>query len=83
MHQAVPPDANLQRTKISPVLIVFLLALGLRLIVLTRAANTPEFLPDQGDMKFYNDWARRIASGVLTDHQAFYGLPGFAYWPGP
>ena len=31
-------------------------------------------------MKFYSDWARRIAAGTWTDHQAFYGLPGYAYW---
>ena len=59
---------------------VFFVALALRLFVLCRAANTPEFLPDQGDMKFYSDWAKRIAAGTLTDHKAFYGLPGYAYW---
>ena len=59
---------------------VFLAALVVRLWVLCRAADTPEFLPDQGDMKFYNDWARRIAGGMLTDHRAFYGLPGYAYF---
>jgi tetratricopeptide (TPR) repeat protein len=30
-------------------------------------------------MKFYNDWALRIAHGQWTDHRAFYGLPGYAY----
>ena len=30
-------------------------------------------------MYFYSEWARRILSGELTDHQAFYGLPGYAY----
>lgn len=58
---------------------VFLVALALRLYVLCQAANTTEFLPNQGDMKFYSDWARRIAGGMLTDHKAFYGLPGYAY----
>ena len=71
---------TLKRWKISPVVAVFLAALVVRLWVLCRAADTPEFLPDQGDMKFYNDWARRIAAGTLTDHQAFYGLPGYAYF---
>jgi tetratricopeptide (TPR) repeat protein len=59
---------------------VFLLALLIRLWVLFRAADTPEFQPNQGDMKFYSDWAQRIAAGHLTDHLAFYGLPGYAYW---
>ena len=31
-------------------------------------------------MKFYSDWACRIAAGTWTDHQAFYGMPGYAYW---
>jgi hypothetical protein len=30
-------------------------------------------------MHFYNDWARRILHGQLTDHLAFYGLPGYAW----
>lgn len=30
-------------------------------------------------MKFYNDWALRIAHGQWTDGHAFYGLPGYAY----
>lgn len=30
-------------------------------------------------MHFYDDWARRILSGQLTDHLAFYGLPGYPY----
>lgn len=66
--------------KLSPTCIVFLLALLARLWVMYRAADTPDFLPEQGDMKFYSDWARRIAAGTWTDHQAFYGLPGYAYW---
>lgn len=73
---AAPPA----RRRLPPAMIVFLVALGLRLAVLFQAAGTPEFLPSQGDMKFYSDWARRIAAGTLTDHQAFYGLPGYAYW---
>ena len=59
---------------------MFVLALLARMWVMYRAADTPDFLPEQGDMKFYSDWARRIAAGTWTDHQAFYGLPGYAYW---
>ena len=59
---------------------VFLLALLVRLWVLFQATGTPEFQPNQGDMKFYSDWAQRIAAGHWTDHRAFYGLPGYAYW---
>ncbi len=78
--ESVAGPFTLKRWKVSPVIAVFLAALVVRLWVLCRASDTPEFLPDQGDMKFYNDWARRIASGILTDHQAFYGLPGYAYF---
>ena len=69
-----------RQRKISAAGAVFLMALLVRMWVLFAAAGTPEFLPDQGDMKFYSDWARRIAAGTWTDHQAFYGLPGYAYW---
>ena len=30
-------------------------------------------------MHFYDEWAQRILSGQLTDHLAFYGLPGYPY----
>ncbi len=77
--ESVTGPFTLKRWKISPVMAVFLAALVVRLWVLCRAADRPEFLPNQGDMKFYSEWARRIAGGTLTDHQAFYGLPGYAY----
>ncbi len=35
--------------------------------------------PNGGDMKFYSDWGLQVAHGVLTDHQAFYGLPGYPF----
>lgn len=30
-------------------------------------------------MRFYDDWARRILHGQLTDHLAFFGLPLYPY----
>ncbi len=30
-------------------------------------------------MRFYDEWALRIARGELTDHHAFYGLPLYPY----
>ena len=71
---------SLTRRLLTPARGVFLGALLLRLWVLWQATGVPYFFPDQGDMKFYSDWARRIAGGTWTDHQAFYGLPGYAYW---
>ena len=47
--------------------------------VLNMIADSRHFLPDGDDMKFYDDWARRILGGRLTDGKAFYGLPGYAY----
>ncbi len=58
---------------------LFLLTFGVRLVVLTRFSQSLHFLPDGDDMKFYSDWALRIAHGQWTDGQAFYGLPGYAY----
>jgi tetratricopeptide (TPR) repeat protein len=72
--------AALKQRRFSAGAAVFFLALLIRLCVLFRATGTPEFQPSQGDMKFYSDWAQRIAAGHWTDHRAFYGLPGYAYW---
>lgn len=59
--------------------LVFVIALAVHLLVLTRFASSPYFAPTSGDMKFYADWAERIAAGQWTDHQAFYGLPGYPF----
>lgn len=69
-----------QKWRLPPAAIVFACALVVRLCVLYLASDSTEILPTQGDMKFYNDWAQRIAGGMWTDHKAFYGLPGYAFW---
>jgi TolA-binding protein len=66
--------------RLSPASYVFAGALVIQLIVLFRVADSPLLLPKQGDMAFYNDWARRILAGKAVEHLAFYGLPGYAYW---
>ncbi len=76
--EPVPPPVEQRR--LSPVVLVFAGALLVRMCVLFLASDSAEILPDQGDMKFYSDWARRIAGGMWTDHKAFYGLPGYAYY---
>ena len=63
----------------APTLWLFLFAFAVQLLVLVRFSKSVHFLPDSDDMKFYNDWALRIAHGQWTDHKAFYGLPGYAY----
>ena len=66
--------------RLPPAAIVFACALFVRLCALSLASGSTSIQPDHIDMKFYSDWARRIAAGAWTDHQAFYGLPGYAYW---
>jgi tetratricopeptide (TPR) repeat protein len=58
---------------------VFAIVFALRVIVLARLTSSPFLLPRGGDMHFYDQWAQRILQGQLTDHLAFYGLPGYAY----
>src|SRR6478672_9991002 len=67
------------RLRLQPVHYVFAAVLLVRLFVLGRLAGSAFLLPTRGDMHFYDDWAQRIVSGQLTDHLAFYGLPGYAY----
>lgn len=64
---------------IPPAFWLFLVTFAARLFVLLRLSDSPYFLPDAGDMKFYNDWALRIAHGQPTEGMAFYGLPGYAF----
>src|SRR5436190_7465647 len=58
---------------------IFAVVFLIRVIVLARLTLSPFLLPLRGDMHFYDDWARRILHGQLTDHLAFYGLPLYAY----
>lgn len=59
---------------------IFAAVLLVRLFVLLRLASSPLLLPASGDMQFYNEWAQQILRGHLTDGQAFYGLPLYAYF---
>jgi tetratricopeptide (TPR) repeat protein len=72
----------MQRRRFSPVHWLFLLTFAVRLLVAMRLCAMPFFIPDGGDMKFYSDWGLRVAHGVLTDHQSFYGLPGYPFFLG-
>lgn len=64
---------------ISPGNYLFAFVLLVRLVALTRLAGSPFLLPTGGDMHFYDEWAKRILQGHLTDGHAFYGLPLYAY----
>jgi len=69
----------MQKRHFSPVQWLFLLTFCVRLYVVVRLSAMPFFIPNGGDMKFYSDWGLRVAHGVWTDHQAFYGLPGYPF----
>src|SRR5690606_3054025 len=64
----------------NPAVVVFTVALLAQVFVVSRLAASEHLVPEGGDMRFYLDWGRRIFSGQWTDHHAFYGLPGYAYW---
>src|SRR5947209_5292261 len=59
--------------------LIFLFALVVRLWALLRLTHSALLIPSRGDMHFYNDWARQILHGRLSQPLAFYGLPGYAY----
>jgi len=67
------------RLRLQPVPYVFAAVLLVRLFVLGRLAGSAFLLPTRGDMHFYDAWAQKVVGGQLTDHHAFYGLPGYAY----
>lgn len=73
------PDSRLLSARTMIAIGIFAVAYFIQALVLHQIADTRHFLPDGDDMKFYNDWALRIAGGQWTDGKAFYGLPGYAY----
>jgi tetratricopeptide (TPR) repeat protein len=77
------PSVNLflRLKRYSPGLAVYLFGTVflVRMIALSRLTSSPFLVPAQGDMHFYDDWARRILAGSFTDYRAFYGLPLYAY----
>ena len=71
-------DPSLLRRQ-APAFLVFALTLAWRLIALGRLSHSPYAVPVTSDMKFYYDWALRIAGGQWTDFHGFYGEPLYAY----
>ena len=62
-----------------PALLIFAATLLLRVGTAWQFIHSPYAAPITGDMRFYAEWARRIADGQLTDFHAFYGQPLYAY----
>ncbi len=67
---------------LSPAGWIFVLAMVVRTVVFLRFVESVHFAPELGDMRFYADWARRVAAGEWSDGQAFYGLPGYPFFLG-
>jgi len=67
------------KPRLSPAFWLFLATACVRICVVVRLSLMPFFIPNGGDMKFYSDWGLKVAHGVFTDHQAFYGLPGYPF----
>ncbi len=78
-YHARMPEASRQSHRWKIAVGVFVLSYCIQALILSQIADSRHFLPDGDDMKFYNDWARRVAAGEWTDGKAFYGLPGYAY----
>jgi tetratricopeptide (TPR) repeat protein len=73
------PELHMKGRRFSPVQGLFLLTFAVRVFVAMQLCSMPFFIPNGGDMKFYSDWGLRVAHGNFTDHQAFYGLPGYPF----
>src|SRR3982074_1098606 len=67
------------RGSLAPAHYIFAFVFLVRIIGLARLSASPLLLPGSGDMHFYDEWARQILHGRLTDGFAFYGLPLYAY----
>jgi tetratricopeptide (TPR) repeat protein len=67
------------RASPGPAHYIFAFVFLVRIIALARLSSSPLLLPSSGDMHFYDEWARQILQGRLTDGVAFYGLPLYAY----
>jgi cytochrome c-type biogenesis protein CcmH/NrfG len=79
MPTALKSDPQARRFSLGLAHGIFVLVLGVRLAALLQLTHSPLLIPSRGDMHFYDDWARQILHGQMTEHLAFYGLPGYAY----
>jgi hypothetical protein len=67
------------RSSPGPIHYLFAFVFLIRIVALARLTSSPILLPSGSDMHFYDEWAKQILHGRLTDHFAFYGLPLYAY----
>ncbi len=78
-----PPDRPSTRGIASllsqPAWLVAAFCMALRLFSLSALVGSSFYPPDDGDGRYYLDWASRIAGGMWTDGKSFYGLPLYPY----
>ena len=75
-----PPQSFTSRLRrAAPWIAIALVALGLRLLVLSDARSGPFFAVLQGDAEAYDAWAKRIAGGDVVGSETFYQAPLYPY----
>jgi tetratricopeptide (TPR) repeat protein len=79
MPTALKFDPQARRFSLGLAHAIFTFVFGLRLVVLLRLTHSALLIPSSGDMHFYENWAKQILHGQVTEHLGFYGLPGYAY----
>ena len=79
MPTALKTDPQARRFSLGPAHGIFIFVFAIRLAALLRLTQSPLLIPSRGDMHFYDDWAKQLLQGHVTEHLAFYGLPGYAY----
>jgi tetratricopeptide (TPR) repeat protein len=62
--------------------VIFLVALAIRLVHLWQIRRAPFFDLLMGDAHGYDDWARQIAAGDWIGHDVFYQAPLYPYFLG-
>src|SRR5438552_8748439 len=70
------------RTFAPAVLVIFALALTLRIIHIWQMRSSPFFAVLIGDARGYDQWARRIAGGDWIGRDVFYQAPLYPYFLG-
>ncbi len=63
-------------------LLIFAVALSVRLLHVWQIRRTPFFDVLMGDARGYDEWARRIAAGDWIGHDVFYQAPLYPYFLG-
>lgn len=77
--EPAPEHARLGRRA---ALVLFFLALGVRLVVLAQLAGSPWLEVPLGDARHFDQWGQEIAAGAWRGEQVFYQAPLYPYFLG-